>query len=134
MAFIRTRRKMVTYDIASISKFQPPEGLLLLAFQNKNAFGIGCLRRIDEKIAEIKRMYVDPSFRGVGAGRSILQHLVVAAKEAGYKKVRLDSPKFMAAAHALYKSLGFSEIPEYAESEIPPEFRKHLLFMELELD
>ena len=78
-------------------------------------------------------MYVDPSFRKIGAGRAILQSLINAAKETGYKKVRLDSPKFMEAAHSLYRSFGFKDIPVYAEVEIPEEFRQYLLFMELDL-
>lgn len=44
--------------------------------------------------------------------------------------VRLDSPTFMTAAHALYRSHGFVDIEPYTESEIPEEFRPYLLFME----
>ncbi len=76
---------------------------------------------------------MNPSFRRVGAGRALLQSLINAAKETGYKKIRLDSPKFMEAAHALYKSFGFKDIPAYPEVEIPQEFRQYLLFMELDL-
>ncbi len=123
----------VEEDIKMIQKFLPPNGRLLLAFVDRKACGIGCLKSIDEEIGEIKRMYVDPTFRKIGAGRAILQTLLIAAKESGYKKVRLDSPKFMEAAHALYRSAGFKDIPVYAEVEIPEEFRQYLLFMELEL-
>ena len=123
----------VEQDIKMIDKFLPPNGRLILAFVDNKACGIGCLKSIDLTIGEIKRMYVDPSFRNVGAGRAILQSLLTAAKDAGYKKVRLDSPKFMAAAHSLYRSVGFTEIPVYAEVEIPEAFRLYLLFMEIEL-
>jgi ribosomal protein S18 acetylase RimI-like enzyme len=78
-------------------------------------------------------MYVDPSFRRIGAGRAILESLILEAKKAGYKNIRLDSPKFMEAAHALYRSFGFMDIPVYPEVEIPEEFRQYLLFMELDL-
>ncbi len=123
----------VAQDIATIDKFQPPHGRLMLAFHDTKPCGIGCLKRIDADIGEIKRMYVDPTFRRIGAGRALLRSLLDAAKEAGYAKVRLDSPKFMEAAHALYRSAGFKDIPVYAEVEIPEEFRKFLLFMELDL-
>ena len=123
----------VEQDIEMIAKFLPPNGRLILAFVDDEACGIGCLKSIDSAIGEIKRMYVDPSFRKVGAGRAILQSLLTAAKEAGYKKVRLDSPKFMTAAHSLYRCVGFTEIPVYAEVEIPEAFRQYLLFMEIEL-
>jgi GNAT superfamily N-acetyltransferase len=123
----------VQQDIENIDKFLPPDGRLMLAFVDGNACGIGCLKSINEEIGEIKRMYVDPSFRNIGAGRAILQSLLSAAKETGYKKVRLDSPKFMEAAHSLYRSFGFAAIPVYDEVEIPEEFRQYLLFMEIDL-
>ena len=120
-------------DIKNIDKFLPPNGRLILAFIDNKACGIGCLKSINGEIGEIKRMYVEPSFRKIGAGRAILQSLLDAAKETGYKKVRLDSPKFMKAAHSLYRSFGFNDISVYDEVEIPEEFRQYLLFMEIEL-
>ena len=125
--------EQVELDIKSIDKFLPPNGRLMLAFIDNNACGIGCLKSINEEIGEVKRMYVNPSFRKIGAGRAILQSLINAAKETNYKKVRLDSPKFMLAAHSLYRGFGFKDIPVYPEVEIPEEFRQHLLFMELDL-
>ena len=123
----------VEQDIKMIDKFLPPNGRLILAFIDNKPCGIGCLKSINEEIGEIKRMYVNPSFRKIGAGRAILQSLLNAAKETGYKKVRLDSPKFMEAAHSLYRSFGFKDISAYPEVEIPEEFRQYLLFMELDL-
>jgi GNAT superfamily N-acetyltransferase len=123
----------VQKDIENIDKFLPPDGRLMLAFIDGNACGIGCLKSINDEIGEIKRMYVDPSFRNIGAGRAILQSLLTAAKEMGYTKVRLDSPKFMEAAHSLYRSFGFADIPVYDEVEIPEEFRQYLLFMEVDV-
>jgi GNAT superfamily N-acetyltransferase len=125
--------EQVEQDIKMINKFLPPNGRLVLAFIDDNACGIGCLKSINEEIGEVKRIYVNPSFRKVGAGRAILQSLINAAKEIGCKKVRLDSPKFMEAAHSLYRSFGFKDIPVYPEVEIPEEFRQYLLFMELDL-
>jgi len=123
----------VAEDIKNIAKFLPPHGRLILAIFDEKVCGIGCLKNINDEIGEIKRMYVDPTFRNIGAGRAILQALLNAAKEAGYKNVRLDSPKFMEAAHSLYRSFGFAAIPVYDEVEIPEAFRQYLLFMEIDL-
>lgn len=122
-------KEAVQQDIESIDKFFSPNGRLMLAFIDGNTCGIGCLKSINEEIGEIKRMYVDPSFRNIGAGRALLQSLLTAAIETGYKKVHLDSPKFMEADHSLYRSFGFNDIPVYDEVEIPEEFRQYLLFM-----
>jgi len=116
-----------------IAKFRPPNARLMLAFIDHSSYGIGGLKSTNNEIAEIKRIYVDPTFRNIGAGRALLQSLLAAAKETGYKKVRLDSPKFMDVAHSLYRSFGFATFPVYNEVEIPEEFRPYLLFMELDL-
>ena len=126
-------KEAVEQDIRMIDKFLPPYGRLMLAFNNNVVCGTGCLKNIDDKTGEIKRMYVNPAFRKIGAGKAILRSLLTAAKETGYKKVRLDSPKFMEAAHKLYRSFGFKDIPVYPEVEIPEEFRQYLLFMEVDL-
>ena len=127
-------QEAVEQDIELIDKFLPPYGRLMLAIHEGKVCGLGSLKSIDEEIGEIKRMYVDPTFRRIGAGRAILEGLLLEAKKAGYKKVRLDSPKFMDKAHSLYRSFGFQDIEPYPEMEIPEEFKEYLLFMELDLE
>ena len=126
-------KEAVEQDIQQIDKFQPPYGQLILAIYADKVIGLGSLKSINPDIGEIKRMFVDPSIRRIGAGRAILEGLIIEAKKVGYKKVRLDSPKFMEAAHSLYRSFGFRDIEAYPEMEIPAEFEDYLLFMELDL-
>jgi GNAT superfamily N-acetyltransferase len=126
-------KEAVEQDIENINKFQPPYGQLILAVYKRKVCGLGSLKSINTEIGEIKRMFVDPTVRRVGAGRAILEGLLLEAKKVGYKKVRLDSPKFMEAAHSLYRSFGFRDIEAYPEMEIPAEFKDYLLFMELDL-
>lgn len=126
-------KEAVEQDIQEIGKFQPPYGQLILAIYDGKVCGLGSLKRINPEIGEIKRMFVDPTFRRIGAGQAILEELLNEAKKVGYKKVRLDSPKFMEAAHSLYRSFGFRDIDAYPEMEIFAEFKDYLLFMELEL-
>ena len=125
--------KVVEQDIKQIDKYLPPNGLVLLAFIDNKACGIGCLNNLSREVGELKRMFVDPSFRELGVGKAILQSVINAAKEVGHKKVRLNAPKFMKAAHSLYGSFGFKPISVYPEVEITEDFREYLLFMELEL-
>ena len=120
----------VAHDLASIDQFLPPDGRLLLAVDHDGPFGIGCLRRIRADTAEIKRMYVEPTHRRVGAGRAILEGLIAGAERAGYARVLLDSPDFMTAAHALYRAHRFDLIGPYPESEIPEQLRGDWVFME----
>ncbi len=123
-------REAVEHDLRGIESFQPPDGRIVLAVEGTYVYGIGCLRRIGLETAEVKRMYVEPSYRRAGAGRAILGALISAAEAAGYRHMRLDSPDFMTDAHRLYRSSGFVEIAPYPESEIPDQYKTFWIFME----
>lgn len=86
---------------------------MFVARDGDNVGGCICLRRIDDEICEIKRLYVRPSFRGSGAGRLLAQRLIDEARGRGYKRMRLDTLPTMHAAMSLYESLGFVDIPAY---------------------
>ena len=132
---------MVRSDIEDQSKFYPPGGRFYVVRRGESYVGVGCLKRITASVAEIQRMYVQPHVRGVGAGRLLLQQLLLDAREIGYEAVRLESLKFLSAAHALYRSAGFVEIAPYADNsmrEYQPgdtldTYRSSAVFMELRL-
>jgi len=132
---------MVTSDIEDRAKFYPPSGRFYVLRREDANVGVGCLKRITPTVAEIQRMYVQPHVRGVGAGRLLLQQLLSDARAIGYDAVRLESLKFLSAAHALYKSVGFAEITPYAENSMTKyqprdtidRYRSNAVFMELRL-
>jgi GNAT superfamily N-acetyltransferase len=124
---------MIEHDMETLDIFLPPQGYLLLALEGSQAAGLACMKTIRDDIVEVKRMYVRPAFRRRGLGRQLLEALIHEARASGYPIMRLDSTRFMAEAHALYRSAGFEEIEEYPESEIPPQFRQHWVFMERRL-
>lgn len=113
-----------------LDAYQPPTGRLLLARVAGEVAGCAFLHQVAPGAGEIKRMYVRPAFRRQGIGRALGEACIAAGRAIGWARLRLDSARFMTAAHALYQSLGFREIAPYAESEIPPEHRAHWLFME----
>jgi GNAT superfamily N-acetyltransferase len=118
----------------SLEKFLPPHGHMLLARASEEFAGIACLRLLDPAVCEVKRMFVRPVYRGQGIGRTLLQALLDEARAHGFTSVQLDSARFMHDAHALYRSFGFTEIPPYPESEVPPQFHADWLFMARPLD
>ena len=108
--------------------YAPPEGRLLLAAEGATPAGCVALRKIGDSICEMKRLYVRPAFRGKGAGRSLAQAAIQAARECGYQRMRLDTLSSMKQAIALYESLGFHRIPPYYDNASPL-----AVFMELRL-
>jgi len=124
---------MLEEDMNSLEKFMPPKGRLLFGYVDDQPMGVACLKALTDNIGEIKRMYVRPHARNSGLGRALLNRLLEEAHQVGYERVLLDSACFMTAAHQLYRSSGFHEIEAYEGSEIPKEFQKNWIFMELEL-
>jgi GNAT superfamily N-acetyltransferase len=127
--------EMVDRSMAGIEKglFSPPHGRLLLAKDEEQIIGIGCLKTIRKGTGEVKRMYVRPYHRGKKIGQKLLKQLIRSAKEMGCSKVLLDSARFMKSAHALYRSAGFKEVDLYSETEMTENFQDHMIYMELEL-
>ena len=118
----------------TLDKYTPPAGQFLLVRVDEQPAGMGALRKLNDDICEIKRMYVRPAYRGQGIGRAILSALLKIARDENFPIVRLDSPKISRSAHALYRSAGFYDIERYAESEAGVEGAPYLLYMEMKLN
>jgi len=85
---------------------------------------------LNPSTGEIKRMYMRPEYRRQGLYKALLERLLEEADRIGYEHLRLDSARFMVAAHQLYRSFGFVEIEPYEGSGIPPEYQKNWIFMQ----
>jgi ribosomal protein S18 acetylase RimI-like enzyme len=98
--------------------YAPPEGRLLLAWDGAEAAGCVALRRFEEGIGEMKRLYVRPAWRGTGLGRALAEAVITEAHMAGYTTLRLDTLPTMTTAQRLYRALGFREIAAYRNNPI----------------
>lgn len=106
-----------------------PDGRLYLAFSGEIAAGCIALHKITPDICEMKRLYVRPGFRGTGLGRRLAELIVSEARDAGYRRLRLDTVEpVMRDAVGLYRKLGFVEIAPYRANPIAG-----ALYMEREL-
>jgi len=106
-------------EVASLpGKYQPPTGRLLIAWSEGEALGCIALRARDAQTCEMKRLYVRPAARGRELGRQLAERICQEAREAGYRRICLDTLPAMASAQALYRSLGFVPIEPYVFNPI----------------
>jgi DNA-binding MarR family transcriptional regulator/GNAT superfamily N-acetyltransferase len=90
-----------------------PAGLLLVARLRGEAVGCSALKLHRRAPAEIKRMWVAASARGLGIGRRLLAELERRAADHGARMVRLETNRSLVEAIAMYRSAGFVEVPAF---------------------
>ncbi len=110
-------------------KYTPPDGRLFLAFAEEKPAGCIALRKLEDKICEMKRLFVREDFRGMKIGKILIEKLIAEAGLLGYEKMRLDTfPAKMGKAVELYNSYGFYEIEPYYHNPYG-----ETLFMEMQI-
>lgn len=102
-------------EVANLpGKYAEPDGRLFLAFAEEKLAGCIALRKLEDGICEMKRLFVREDFRGLKIGKILIEKIIEEAKIIGYGKMRLDTyPPKMGKAVSLYESFGFREIPAY---------------------
>lgn len=110
-------------------RYEPPDGRLFIASADEKPAGCIAMRKLEDGICEMKRLYLRPEFRGQGIGNALITKLIREASSAGYERMRLDThPPRMAKAVSIYESYGFRQIPPYYDNP-----NTNVLFMELAL-
>ena len=100
-------------------KYAEPDGCILLAVVEDHVVGCAALRRVDDGICELKRVYVRPEARGMALGRQLVQQMVHTAKDAGYRRMCLDVLAEFVAAQRLYESLGLVPAEPVSFNPVP---------------
>ena len=104
-----------------------PRGAFLVAMSDGLPIGCVGLEGTEGEMAEIKRLWVTPSARGLGVGRRLMDAAENAARQLSIKTLRLDTNRALREALQLYRSTGWSEIDRFIDDPYPDFFfEKHL--------
>jgi len=112
---------------ADARELTPPAGALIIARLHDRPVGCGALKFHDGAPAELKRMWIAPAARGLGAGRRLLEELERVARDAGVAVVRLETNHALTEAIALYRRSGYVEVEAFNDEPYAHHwFEKHL--------
>ena len=105
-------------DIDNIqNKYFDNDGIFLVMTDDDQLIGTGAIRKLEDKICELKRLWLLTEYHSKGLGYRMLQELLSFAKEKGYTRIRLETdPVYQKRALDFYKRLGFYEIPRYGDN------------------
>jgi DNA-binding MarR family transcriptional regulator/GNAT superfamily N-acetyltransferase len=98
---------------ADADELTEPAGLLLVARLRGEPIGCGALKLHGGEPAEIKRMWVASTARGLGVGRRILDELEQHAHQRGVGVLRLETNRTLREATGLYRSAGYAEVEAF---------------------
>jgi putative acetyltransferase len=104
-------------ELSDIDNFQSyyfgNSGLFLVVIDDNQVVGTGAVRRIDESVCELKRLWLLESYHGKGLGYRVLQKLIKFAQEKGYKKILLETDHAQERAFRFYRKAGFQLTEKY---------------------
>lgn len=109
-------------------KYGLPGGRLYLAVEDGRAIGCGALRRNDDVYCELKRLFVEPEYRGRRIGKALFDRILADARAIGYRYIRLDTFVSLERAVAMYRRHGFYDIPKYNDNPA-----KTMIFLQKDL-
>jgi len=101
---------------AQFNKVDSINNVVVCFFENE-AIGCGAFKKYDNLTVEIKRMFVQPAFRGKAVATIILKELEAWATQFRYCKTVLETGKKQPEAVALYMKNGYAIIPNYGQYE-----------------
>jgi DNA-binding MarR family transcriptional regulator/GNAT superfamily N-acetyltransferase len=92
---------------------RPPAGEFFVAYLHGEAVGCGAVKHHEDAPAEIKRMWIAPSARGLGLGRRLLERLETCARAGGARVAHIETSAVLVEALSLYRSTGWVEVAAF---------------------
>ena len=100
-----------------IARLRAADVTFYSAWQGGTLAACGAIKQLDPAHGELKSIRAHPDFRGKGAGKAMLLHLIAVAQQRGYSRISLETgrPAPFLPARRLYESHGFAECPPFGD-------------------
>ena len=100
-----------------IERLRQPDVTFYSAWDEDRLAACGAIKQLGDTHGELKSMRADPAWRGRGAGKAVLAHLLMVARARGYTRVSLETgkPEMFMPARRLYESHGFAPCPAFSD-------------------
>lgn len=99
------------------ARLRQPDVAFFSAWDGGALAACGAIKHLDDGHGELKSMRAAPAYRGRGAGKALLRHLLAEARARGYVRVSLETgrPEPFRPAQALYRAHGFAECAPFGD-------------------
>ena len=114
-----------------VSRLKAPDITFWSVREGEQLLGCGALKELSGEHGEIKSMRTPAAIRRKGAGRAVLNHILIEARSRGYKRLSLETGpgEGFAAALKLYVSVGFQHCGPFGDYRLDP----YSVFLTLDL-
>lgn len=122
---------LLTFHLSEMHRWSPPESVRAMpierlrapdvtfysAWDGQTLAAVGALKQLDPQRGELKSMRAAPDYRGKGAGKAVLEHMLAEAERRGYRWLGLETgrPEPFLPAHGLYTKYGFAECAPFGD-------------------
>ncbi|HEX5816704.1 MAG TPA: GNAT family N-acetyltransferase [Methylomirabilota bacterium] len=107
---------MPAFEVPDLLRFNahytPPRGAFWVVREDTRVLGSVGVERLDDRTAELHRLYLDSALRGRGIGRALVETVLDWAREQGVRRLVLWSDTRFEQSHRLYRRLGFEQLGE----------------------
>lgn len=131
--------KYFVLEPKDLASFGDPQGTILskgghIYLAEQGGVPVGCVALLlrGQGEYEVGKMAVTPAVQGTGVGRKLMLHAIEAARELGAERLYLETHHSLLPAVSLYRSVGFTDVPE--ERRVPSPYARATVFLEMELD